>query len=379
MKRNLILPCTALVVAIASLILALSVSPAQPPVAGPPAVQPVQVAGKTYYKGRVALKPDAADWLRKIKHQKFYQRLKALQAVAPPASWDSRTLGIISPVWDQAACGSCWAFSGTFTAQVALNKAGVLKSDGTQDLSTQYTLDCYSNGGCNGDDNVTVLQHAKDTGLPLTSAYGAYHARAGKCNTAGATTLYKIDDWGYADSNGGNGVTADGDIQRAIMTYGAVGCAVAADNAFSNWTGDQTTPFAGSGSRSIDHDVAIVGWVTDAKGVIWCMRNSWGDSWGQNGYMWIRSGANLIGTEAVFATKASVNPPVPPTPPIPPVTAIMSLDFSRGGYGPNQNVTFNTGPYTIPSVKVNLVPVAAKEPEGKPPHPHPIPGPPCCP
>ena len=335
-------------------------APAQAPVAGPPVVKQQDKQSPRYFKGRKPLPRDVSAWLHKVKFESHRHLHKALQAIAPPASWDSRTLGIIGPIKDQANCGSCWDFSGTFVCEVAFYKAGLFKPDGTQSLSEQYTLDCGRNGGCEGDDNVTVLQWCKDTGIPQTSSYGAYTARSGRCNNSG--TLYKVDDWGYASSNGGQGVTADKDIQVAIMTYGAVGCAVAADNAFANWSGDQTTPFAGSGSQDIDHDVALVGWVTDAKGVIWIMRNSWGPSWGNQGYMYIRSGANLIGTESVWAVKAGPGP-VPPAPI--PSAAIMSLDFSARGYGPNQDMTFNTGAFTIPAVKINLVPVG-NVPAGQP-------------
>jgi hypothetical protein len=74
------------------------------------------------------------------------------KVVAP--TWDCRSLGIVGPIKDQGACGSCYAFSGNDVAEGALYKAGVLKSD--QPLSVQYVLDCGRNGGCNGDDNTTI-------------------------------------------------------------------------------------------------------------------------------------------------------------------------------------------------------------------------------
>lgn len=37
---------------------------------------------------------------------------------------------------------------------------------------------------------------------------------------------------------------------------------------------------------SLDHAVMVVGWGTDASGVsYWTLRNSWGTSWGESGYM----------------------------------------------------------------------------------------------
>ncbi len=88
------------------------------------------------------------------------------------------------------------------------------------------------------------------------------------------------------------------------MQYGAVGCAVAAGGGWwNNGTG------IGSGtSHNIDHDVGIVGW-DDAQGV-WIMRNSWGTSWGVQGYGLVKYGAYDLGTEAVWASVNASAPPI---------------------------------------------------------------------
>lgn len=210
---------------------------------------------------------------------------------------------------------SCWCFSGTFVVEVALYLAGALKPDGSQALSEQYILDCGSSGGCNGDDNTNVLKWAKATGMPLTADYGPYTASSGSCQI-GTKTLYKLQDWGFADGANGDGVTSAASIKAAIMSYGCAGNAIAADDAFMNIK--PGTVFQGSGSSSIDHDVALIGW-DDARGSVtgsidprlahlptggktaWILRNSWGASWVDNGYCWIEEGANLVGTEAVWA------------------------------------------------------------------------------
>jgi len=111
-------------------------------------------------------------------------------------------------------------------------------------------------------------------------------------------SLYKIDDWGFADSNGGNGVTPTQDIKNAIIAYGCVGCAVAAGSSWDSWSADPNYVQTGN-STNINHDVALVGW-DDVKGA-WIMRNSWGTSWANQGYGWIKYGADSIGTEAVWA------------------------------------------------------------------------------
>lgn len=230
--------------------------------------------------------------------------LAALAAPLPPA-FDARAQGWVGPIKNQSSCGSCWDFSGTGVVEIAYYKAGALKPDGNDALSEQYTLDCGRNGGCGGDDNVTVLDWAKKTGLPQTKDYGPYEARSVRCHFKQEWTLFKIDDWGFADGSGGSGVTPPDQIKQAIYNYGCVGCAC--DAGFS----DPGSGVISGGGRNIDHDVILVGW-DDSKGHggAWIMRNSWGTSWGNQGYAWIEYGAYSIGTEAVWAHVNAVNPPI---------------------------------------------------------------------
>ncbi len=334
-----------------------------------PTIPPIR-----YATGRV--EPANLDHLRQLSYARNAARLKALQAITPPANWDSRTQNWIGPIKDQAQCGSCWDFSGTGVVEVACNVAGIGGGPTSMILSEQYTLDCAQNGGCNGDDNTTVLTWAQATGLPLSEAYGPYTSGSGgssRCKWASSEMLYKIASWGFADSNGGQGVTPVADIKLAIMTYGCVGAAIAADDAFMN--NPPGTVFQGSGSNQIDHDIILVGW-DDVKGNrgAWILRNSWGSSWCDSGYCWIAYGANLVGTESVFAfvapapgpppppspTPTPTPPPVPPAPPAPPgpndspfpTQGIVSFDFGTKTWSQSGFALKGTKPERVPSVRL---------------------------
>lgn len=252
----------------------------------------------SYSKGHVR-RPDK-DHLIALSHARHGARLRGMSAIPLPPSWDSRAHGIVGPVKDQGQCGSCWDFSGTGVVEIAYNKAGIGGGANSFILSEEYTLSCCRNGQCNGDDNTTVLDWAKAHGLPLTADYGPYKAAPGKCLYKHKMGLYKVDDWGFADGNGGVGVAPAPDIKSAIMQYGAVGCAVIADDAFQAYTGGvfQSTD---SNPDHIDHDVMLVGW--DDAASAWILRNTWNTSWGEAGYMQIAYGANCVGTEAVWAVK----------------------------------------------------------------------------
>lgn len=280
----------------------------------------------SYAKGRIA--PPNLAHLRQLSSLRNRHRFRALLAVPPPAQFDCRKLGWVGPVKDQSNCGSCWNFSGTGVVEGAYNKAGIGGGPTVFILSEQYTLDCGDNGGCNGDDNTTVLDWAKSHGLPLTTAYGPYEGGSQRCAYKSTEQLYKINDWGFADSNGGDGITSVADIKAAMMAYGPIGCAIAADDAFENL--DPSKVFVGK-SRSINHDVELVGWddtqALSGHTTAWILRNSWGEEWGgtcgwdgcKGGYCWIADGANQVGTEAVFAVVNDPSPaPIPPPTPIPP-------------------------------------------------------------
>ena len=200
---------------------------------------------------------------------------------ATAAVYDARVLGWIPPIRDQAQCGSCWDFSGCFVCTQTLIKSGIGKADGSFNLSEQYVLDCGQNGGCDGDDNSTVMQQCKSAGL-VTDAYGPYQARAGSCKGTGSLPIYRIGDWMYADpGNTSETPVAVQKIKDAIVAGGSVGCAVAAGGGWwDNGTGTDTGT-----STSIDHDVGLVGWDDshdngDGSRGAWIMRNSWGTSWG---------------------------------------------------------------------------------------------------
>ena len=153
-------------------------------------------------------------------------------------------------------------------------------------LSEQFVLDgCGgSNGGCNGDDNTTVLGVAKNLGIPRAIDYGPYQASYQGCHVmSGTPSLYTVSDWGYVLPNTTGTPQTDQDIaycKAAIMLYGGIGNAIAADGAFENYSGGVFT----GRSQNVNHDVFTVGW-DDAKGAsvgaktAWLGMNSWGP-WG---------------------------------------------------------------------------------------------------
>lgn len=230
---------------------------------------------------------------------------------ALPSSYDWRTLNGVTPVKNQGACGDCWAFGtvGPLESQI------LLKDGKTVDLSEQYLTSCNLDGwGCNGgwwahdyhmnrsgqDNNGpgAVLESAK----PFTgtdSACGGPYSHP-----------YKITNWAYIGSQ--SAVPSIQAMKQAIYTYGPISAAVYVGPRFQAYTGGI---FNTSESGQVNHAIVLVGWNDDLgpDNGYWILRNSWGSSWGESGYMRIRYNMSQVGYGANFIEYAGGTPTPPPT------------------------------------------------------------------
>lgn len=238
---------------------------------------------------------------------------------ATPEKFDCRTMGWITPVGDQGNCGSCWAFATVDQISSAYLKAGHKDLK----LSVQYILDCVPSGGCSGDWGSTVFTAAKAKGIPSEPDYGPYEARVRSCRTKAGTKFHPIADYGFCTPNQEYGVSTTQDIKNAIVQFGSVATAIAANNDWDGYRGG-VMPFRRLTEWDVNHEVQIVGWDdtvsatgSSTKGV-WIVKNSWSDLWGEKGYCRVGYGSHQIGTEATWVTVAALPPPPGPDPVPPP-------------------------------------------------------------
>jgi C1A family cysteine protease len=216
--------------------------------------------------------------LTPVEFKKFYNGLApktTARKEAPvtgdvAASVDWRTKGAVTPVKDQGQCGSCWAFSTTGS----LEGFFFLTTGSLPSLSEQQLVDCsssYGNQGCNGGLMDQAFQFVEASGITTESSY-PYVAYDESCKTSSGS--YKIKNFTDVPA---------GDANALITAVNGRPVAVAVDA--ENWQFYSGGVFSDC-STNLDHGVLLVGY--DATSLI--VKNSWGTSWGENGYIRLAKG-----------------------------------------------------------------------------------------
>ena len=196
----------------------------------------------------------------------------------------------LTPIRNQGACGSCWAFAAVGT----LESSNAIINGAQADLAEQHALSCSGGGTCGGGWYTPIyewLAAGKD-GLQTESKV-PYQATDATCK-AGGKTPYEVETWGWVDPvNSQPSVAA---MKAAMCQYGPLTAAVAATPAFIAYSGGV---FNEKSNTQINHAINLVGW-DDSKNA-WLLRNSWGTNWGEDGYMWIDYGSNSVGAWSAWA------------------------------------------------------------------------------
>ena len=202
-----------------------------------------------------------------------------------PTEVDWRTQGKVSPVKNQASCGSCWAFS-----IVGYLESQALIQGKTNTYSEQQLVDCNSTTyGCNGGWPQLAMQYLEQAGIESDKSY-PYTGRDGTCVYDKSKVVSSV-----ANTKCYENIT-DAEIQGHVANVGPLSIVLDANDFFSYSSGIlQCTE-----GTEMNHAVLLVGYTQNS----WIVKNSWGKNWGENGFVRIsnQAGKNCgVGTYIVTA------------------------------------------------------------------------------
>merc|ERR1712000_126023 len=219
-----------------------------------------------------------------LKPRGLYHAEKAdlLDTSSTPSSVDWRKEGAVTGVKNQQQCGSCWSFSTTGNIEGQWKLAG----HDLVSLSEQQLVDCDKvDQGCNGGEMADGFRYSIKNGNMLESEY-PYKARDGTCHYDSSKVVARISSWEQVSDDetqmaaycAKNGPLSIGINAGPMQLYGGG----IANPRFCN-------------PNALDHGVLIVGYGEESGTDYWIIKNSWGKSWGEEGYYRIVRGTGKCG------------------------------------------------------------------------------------
>ncbi|KAL4708926.1 hypothetical protein ACJJTC_014954 [Scirpophaga incertulas] len=209
------------------------------------------------------------------------EKLAAMEEELPDTV-DLRLDGYMRPIRNQGGCGSCWAFSTTAAVEGALSRSNGGRNI---DLSEQSLVDCawgYENYGCRGGLIDHAFRYIEENGIPTEHDYGQYLELDGVCHVPNMTETFGIK--GFSRVTVGNPIA----MKATLHQYGPVTVGLYAGRNMKFYSSgilydidcdeEDSTP---------NHGVTVVGYGTRDGTPYWIVRNSWGETWGEDGYMLI--------------------------------------------------------------------------------------------
>lgn len=212
--------------------------------------------------------------------------LHAAANVTLPDSIDWVAKGKVTRVKNQGHCGSCWAFSSTG----ALESAYAIASGNMPSLSEQQLVDCHVGNGCSGGWPYNSFRYAETHAICSESEY-PYTGQDGSCHASSCTGLKQGLVTGYKTVQ-----RTENDLLSAVVN-GPVSITVEVAGGFARYS---SGVLSGGCSGQINHAVLAVGYGSEDGTKYWKVKNSWGPSWGMNGYVLLQRGSGGQGAYCVL-------------------------------------------------------------------------------
>lgn len=228
-------------------------------------------------------------------------------------------------------CGSCWAH-GAMSALADRIKIA-RKAQGIDiNLAIQHLLNCGGVGTCHGgsidgpyqwllsasklgsgisyetsqpylacshDSKEGFCPHVDTTckAVNVARTCGSFSQEGGPCTGLATYPNATISDYGSISG-------ADA-MMKEIYNRGPISCGIDAMPLLNYESG-----IIKAQGRGVDHVVSVTGWGIDQEaGFYWIVRNSWGEYWGEMGYVRVAKGALLVEDQCSWAVPAAFTAP----------------------------------------------------------------------
>jgi len=215
-------------------------------------------------------------------------------ATPPTFDWRNNSVPVVTPVYNQGNCGSCWAFSATENVE----SVWALSGNTLTSLSMQQVVDCDTQAtGCNGGWPYTVYPYIEKVGGLDTYESYPYKGKDQPCKFEISNVAATVKGWGFVTNT-----LNEAQIMSFVATTSPVSVCVDA----ALWQSYSGGIFPGKGcGKNINHCVDITGYNTNEG--YWWIRNSWGTTWGIEGYMQLEYGVDACAVAQVVTSATIVH------------------------------------------------------------------------
>ncbi|CAL4122625.1 unnamed protein product, partial [Meganyctiphanes norvegica] len=203
-----------------------------------------------------------------------------------PESMDYRVKKAFNPIQRQYPCGSSWAFSAVSSIESHI----FLKTNEQVKLSEQYLIDCSKgfgfpnetgHTGCGPGWKSGAMEYVIKNGIAYADTY-PYNGTVGTCNQDAQKTPHRVKEIKEV-TNG-----SDTELLNALLHLGPVAVSIFTSENFGNYTGGIFEDELCHDANETNLAVVLVGYGKEdgeSGKKYWIIRNSYGDNWGEKGYM----------------------------------------------------------------------------------------------
>ena len=238
-------------------------------------------------------KPSSKDARRQLKVKSGVAKVEKYTGNETNVNW----AGVYTTsVNNQGYCGSCWAFSTAEQLESDSIRAGYLTTD--DKLSVQQLVSCDTvDFGCEGGNTETAYEYINGAGGIMLEAdypYTSFLDFESTCKSSSSSFAVTVDKYYTLES--------EDDMISYVQSKGPLSICAAA----SSWVSYKSGVVSVCDDE-VDHCIQITG--IDTEDNYWIIRNSWGTSWGYDGYIYVKSGENMcaITTDPTYADITKLN------------------------------------------------------------------------